>query len=399
MRIADVRTHVLVDPGYDPGSTSSAQDDIVVEVVAEDGTVGIGETDVNPWIAQACIEAPGTHTMGLGLRQMLLGQDATDVEALWERLYTGSAMNGRRGALVHALGAVDMALHDLRGKLAGKACHVLLGGAVRDRVMPYASLQPEVDDIDRYHETMVAWAVRARELGFRAAKLECSFSGPYAHMHLKAPWQRITEIIRSVRRAVGDQMRLMVDVQYAFADADTAIGVLRSWEPYDLFFVETPLAADDLDGYARVAAEQPIPVAAGEWLATRFEFRDLMERGRVAVVQPDVGRVGGLTEALRVARDAEAAGRLVVPHAWKTGISVAAAVQLAAVSRACVMVEFLPGALCASPLRRELVAEEPALRDGFLAVGEAPGLGVALDADAMARFEAAAARLLPLPSR
>src|SRR5512141_2001096 len=109
MKITRIDCHVLLDPGCDVGSTSSAQDDIVVEIHTDEGLIGVGESDVNPWIARACIEAPGTHTMGQGLAQMLLGQDPLNVEALWERLYVGSAMNGRRGALVHALGALDIA--------------------------------------------------------------------------------------------------------------------------------------------------------------------------------------------------------------------------------------------------------------------------------------------------
>ncbi|MDQ6706392.1 MAG: mandelate racemase/muconate lactonizing enzyme family protein, partial [Acidobacteriota bacterium] len=111
MKITGIDCHVLLDPGYDVGATSSAQDDIVVEVRTDEGISGIGESDVNPWIAKACIEAPGTHTMGQSLTDMLIGEDPLEIEALWEKLYTGSAMNGRRGAVIHALGAIDMALH------------------------------------------------------------------------------------------------------------------------------------------------------------------------------------------------------------------------------------------------------------------------------------------------
>jgi L-alanine-DL-glutamate epimerase-like enolase superfamily enzyme len=127
LKITGVECHVLLDPDYDVGATSSAQDDIVVEVHTDEDLSGAGETDVNPWIARACIEAPGTHTMGLGLTEMLLGQDPLDVEGLWERLYVGSAMNGRRGAVINAIGALDITLHDLRGKALGKPCYELLG--------------------------------------------------------------------------------------------------------------------------------------------------------------------------------------------------------------------------------------------------------------------------------
>ena len=125
-----------------------------------------------------------------------------------------------------------------------------------------------------------------------------------------------------------------------------------------------PFLPDDLEGYARLSAEQPIPIAAGEWLATRFEFLDLMDRGKVSVVQPDVGRVGGLTEARRVCDLALERGLKVVPHLWKTGISIAAAAHLAAVTPHLAFIEFLPKELCESNLRKELVADELRMVDG-----------------------------------
>src|SRR5579863_9207557 len=141
MRIVDVRTHVLLDPGVDPGATSSAQDTLVVEVETDEGLVGIGETDLNAWIARACIEAPGTHTMDRGLKGMLIGRDPRDPAALWEELYVGSAMTGRRGALVNAIGALDIALWDIAGQAAGMPTWQLLGPQARDGLTPYASLQ------------------------------------------------------------------------------------------------------------------------------------------------------------------------------------------------------------------------------------------------------------------
>jgi L-alanine-DL-glutamate epimerase-like enolase superfamily enzyme len=120
VRITGIDCHVLLQPDLDVGATSSAQDDIVVEVHTDEGVSGIGESDVNPWIARACIDARGTHTMGVGMREILIGADPLDVEGLWERLYVGTAMNGRRGAVINAIGAIDMALHDLRGKALGK---------------------------------------------------------------------------------------------------------------------------------------------------------------------------------------------------------------------------------------------------------------------------------------
>jgi L-alanine-DL-glutamate epimerase-like enolase superfamily enzyme len=392
MRITRIDCHVLLDPAYDIGATSSAQDDIVVEIHTDEGVTGIGETDVNPWIARACIEAPGTHTMGLGLTEMLLGQDPLEPERLWEVMYTGTAMNGRRGAVIHAMGALDMALHDLRGKALGKPCYEFLGGAAKNHIVPYASLQPEVSSFDAYAESLVAWARKAKKLGFRAAKAEVTPCGPYAHKGLNASHAQMTEVIGAVRQAVGPDFTLMVDVQYAFPDADTCLSALRNWVDFDLFFVETPLPSDDLDGYARVATEQPIPIAAGEWLATRFEFLDLMDRGKVKVAQPDVGRVGGLTEAKRVCDLAAARKLTVVPHLWKTGISIAAAAHLAAATPHCAFIEFLPPALCESALRKELVVDELRMVDGMIPLPTRPGLGIELDRAALERFRYAAER-------
>ena len=302
-------------------------------------------------------------------------------------------MNGRRGAVINAIGALDIALHDLRGKALGKPCYEFLGGATRKAVRPYASLQPDVSNIDAYRDSMVSWVLDARRRGFTAAKLEVTPSGPYAHKGLQASNDRMTEVIAAVREAVGQDFVLMVDVQYAFPDANTCLATIRDWEKFNLFFIETPLPADDLPGYARLADEQPIPIAAGEWLTTRFEFLDLMDRGKVKVVQPDVGRVGGLTEACRVCELAKERGLTVVPHLWKTGISIAAAAHLAVATPHCAFIEFLPSELSESSLRKDLLTKELHMIDGRIPLPARPGLGVELNREALGRFKEAARRV------
>lgn len=393
MKITRIDCHVLSDPDPDLSATSSAQDDIVVEIHTDEGLVGIGETDLNPWIAQACITAPGTHSMGQSLTDMLIGEDPLRVEELWERLYVGSAMNGRRGAVVHAIGALDIALHDLRGKYHGVPTYTLLGDAVKTSVVPYASLQPEAEDFDAYREQLVEWAVRAQRRGFTAAKPSLTLSGPYAHRGMQEPWSRATEVLADLRAALGDDFTLMVDVQYAFPDADTCLEVLKDWRQFDLYFVETPLQADDVEGLHRVATEQDIPIATGEWWSTRFEFAPLIERGSIQVAQPDIGRVGGLTEALRVAEMARAHGIRAIPHLWNTGISVAAATHFAAVTPNCPFVEFLPPDLSESPLRKRLLSTEPEMVDGVIPLPTRPGLGIEIDRDALEHFSEAARAL------
>jgi L-alanine-DL-glutamate epimerase-like enolase superfamily enzyme len=162
----------------------------------------------------------------------------------------------------------------------------------------------------------------------------------------------------------------------------------------DVFFLETPLWVDDLAGYAELQRRSPIRIAQGEWLSTRHEFADLIATG-VAVVQPDVGRVGGLTEARRVCALAADAGRLVVPHAWKTGISIAVAAHLAMATPHMPFFEFLPSDLCESRLRKDLTRDELVFADGKLTTPTRPGLGIDLDRDALRHFEEAAERLVP----
>jgi L-alanine-DL-glutamate epimerase-like enolase superfamily enzyme len=189
---------------------------------------------------------------------------------------------------------------------------------------------------------------------------------------------------------VGPEFTIMVDVAYAWTSVEHALSILETWAEYDVFFVETPLWTDDLAGYAELAKRSPIKVAAGEWLATRFEFLDLMDRGGVHVAQPDVGRVGGLTEARRVCELAAERDRLIVPHGWKTGITIAATAHLAAVTPHMPFFEFVPREVAESALRRELVRDELELVDGRLALPRKPGLGIDLDRDALDRFAAAA---------
>ena len=389
MRITDIDCHVLVAPNVRKDATCSAQDDIVVLVHTDEGVTGIGETDINPWIAKACIEAPGTHTMALGLKEMLVGEDPLEPERIWEKLYVGSAMNGRRGAVICAIGALDMALWDICGKAAGKPCWKLLGERAKEFITPYASLQPSGSSFQEYKDSLVAWAVRAKEAGFRAGKMEVALSGPYNHNGLNEPDDKLTEVVAACRAAVGPDFDMMVDVAYLWSCADDALRTLKDWKDLNIYFVETPLRIDDLAGYAQLHQQAPMPIAAGEWQTTRFEFAELMDTGLIDFAQPDVGRVGGLTEARRVCEMAAQRGRRIVPHCWKTGIGIAATAHLAAVTPHCPYIEFLPAALCDSVLRKELVADELEIIDGRIPLPQKPGLGIELSSDALRRMKVA----------
>ena len=386
MKITDVECHIVVDPELREDATSSAQDDLIVIVRTDEGIFGVGETDTGPWLAKAAIEAPGSHSMAQGVKELLIGRDPLDTSAIWETLYTSTAMSGRRGPVICAMGAIDMALWDIKGKALGLPVYKLLGGALKESITPYASLQPSGSTVQEYGDSLVAWANRAAKYGFEAAKLECTLGGPYNHEGLQGTDEEMTDIIRDCRRAVGPEFTLMVDVQYLWYDAKSALRTISKWEELDIFFVETPLRIDNLEGYAFLAREAPMRIAAGEWQTTRFEFIDLMDKGQIDVVQPDIGRVGGLTEAMRVCNLAQDRGRLVVPHCWKTAIGIAAAAHLAAVLPHCPFIEFLPSHLCDSQLRTELVELLLEMEEGSLRLPDKPGLGIELNFDALDKF-------------
>ncbi len=390
MKITGVDCTVLVVPDCNADACDSAQDTIVVQVHTDEGITGIGEVDSNPWVIKALIEAPGSHIMSLGLAELIVGQDPTQPQALWDRLYTFSAMTGRRGAGICAIGAIDMAVWDIFGKATGRPVWQLLGGARQDSITPYASLLPIGHTLAEYKNSLLAKARWARDYGFTAAKMEICINGPYSHNLIQEGDEAIVEIVAACRETVGPEMTMMVDVAYAWSNWKDALRTIRRLEQYDVFFVETPLRSDDLDGYARLADATSVQIAAGEWLNGRFEFIDLMDRGHVDVAQPDVGRVGGLTEAMKVVGLALDRGKTIVPHCWKTGIGVSATAHLAAASSNCRFIEFLPPSVAESALRRELVSEELQIEDGKLALPQKPGLGIELNMDAFNRFEKAA---------
>jgi L-alanine-DL-glutamate epimerase-like enolase superfamily enzyme len=379
MKITDVETIVLANPDLDPSACDSAQDAVVVRVSTDEGLVGVGEVDATPSVVAAFLEAPSAHSFALGLRDLLLGEDPLDTRRIWRRLYGGAIMSARRGMGIHAIGAVDVALWDLKGKAHGVPVWKALGGAARDRVIPYASILPVGEPGDDVLEDVTRRMTAVREQGFTAAKIE-------AVLEVTRDDGDVVEMVARSRDALGSGVTLLVDVGYRWQDAKSALRVIRELERYDVFLVETPLEVDLVDAYAELSRATPVRIAIGELNATRFEFLELMDRGLVDVVQPDVPRCGGFTEALRIADDARDRGRLVVPHAWNTGITAATAIHLSAVCDNCPFVEYLPPSMLGPGLRRDLLAVEPALVEGVIPLPESPGLGVELDPEAVERY-------------
>lgn len=387
MYIDRVDCDVLVVPDCDTDYCDTAQDNAVVRVATNTGLVGIGEVESNPWVIKALIESPSSNAYTRSLGELLLNQDPTDPEAIWDHLYRQSFLVGRRGAGICALGALDMAVWDVFGKASAQPIWRLLDSqAGKSTVVPYASLLPTGRTLGAYRGSLLAKARWAVEAGFRAVKLEILIRGPFAQYGLQQSNDAIVDLVAAGRAAVGPDIDLIVDVGYCWTDWQEAAQVMRRLEQHNLFFIETPLMPDDLDGYAKLAQATAIPIAAGELLQTRFEFADLMDRGNVHVVQPDVGRVGGITEAVRVAKMARERGKLVVPHCWKSGIGIAASTHLATVSPNCPYFEFLPAVTSESTLRKELVDNDPVPVDGQLPVPSLPGLGVKLNMTAFERF-------------
>jgi L-alanine-DL-glutamate epimerase-like enolase superfamily enzyme len=390
LKITDIKCHVLLAPDFDVTFTSSAQDSLVVVIHTDGGVSGVGECDANPWMAKACIEAPGTHTMGMSIRDMLIGANPFEIGELWRKIYIGTAMNGRRGIVIHALSAVEMALWDLCGKAVGQPVHALLGGATRNTITPYASLQPAGARFEEYRDALCLSAEHAKALGFKAMKTEVTMNGPYAHGGMRESHDRHTEVLAAVRKTIGPDITLMVDVQYLWEDAETCLSVIKDWGEFNAYFLETPLWSDNVREIAKLVERAPMPIAFGEWLATRFEFEELMDIGKVQVAQPDVGRVGGIGEAKIVCDMAKERGRIIVPHCWKTGISISGTAHLAFVTNHCAFIEYLPPQLCHERLRRELAHEELVLNaDGTIPLPMKPGLGVEVDWDVVKRYTVA----------
>ena len=389
MRITEIKTYVLVADNADVSLTSSAQDTILVEIYTDDEIIGYGETDTNPWVAKALIDSPGTHTMDQSMKDILIGKDPLNISKRWEELYIGTAMTGRRGAGVNAIGAIDMALWDIKGKYEGKPVYELMGGNVHDTITPYASLQPLGSSFEEYRDSLVEWAERAKKLGFKAVKSEVTMNGPYAHNGMSENDDKHTLVIEAVRNALGPDIKLMVDVQYKWRTAEDALRTVKDWKDFDIYFLETPVWTDNLDDYSRMHEEAPMKIAAGEWLTTSHEFKDLIEKGKVDVAQPDIGRVGGLTEAMKISSIVDENKRIIVPHCWKTSISISATAHFAFNTPSCKFIEYLPPQLCHETLRKELANEGFEFKNGLIQLPTKSGLGIELNHDVVKKYTVA----------
>jgi L-alanine-DL-glutamate epimerase-like enolase superfamily enzyme len=374
VKITDVEAIVLRQATIDEAIADGSQDDLVVLVHTDEGLTGVGEVDSSPEVVRSLLESGGSHAVATGLRDALLGEDPLDVERLWQKMYRSVIYFGRRGIAVHAISGLDIALWDLKGKALGKPVCELLGTPLRDRVRAYASLlMPETPG-------EVTERVGAlREEGFTAVKLGWGPLGQDA--------ARDVALAAAAREAGGEGVEIMIDSGLGYvADAKTAIDVAREYERLGVYWMEEPFEPDEYEAYAELADTVELRVAAGEQDATRWGFRELVERAHVDVVQPDVTRCGGITELLRIGEQARAAGVQTVPHAWKSGIIKAASLHVNAVLPDATFQEYC---IADTPINTRLTVERlPLLDDGTVAVPTAPGLGITLDEELMASLRA-----------
>jgi L-alanine-DL-glutamate epimerase-like enolase superfamily enzyme len=364
MRIVKVEAILLRPKGaIDTSIGDGSQDGVLVRVHTDEGISGLGEIDSSPSVAKAIIDAPPSHKICSGLAALLIGENPLEIGRLWQKMYRGSLYFGRRGAAIHAISGVEIALWDIAGKAAGKPVHALLGGARRKSIKAYAStLMPNTPaEAARVIETQL-------KAGFKAVKLGWGPLGQSASLDVA--------LVAAARHAGGPDFDLMLDVGKGWTSAREGIDRARRMQEHNLYWIEEPFWPDDYDKYAALAAAVPTPIAGGEEETTLADFERLAEKGHVEVLQPDVTRAGGISECLRVADYARRKGRRCVLHAWSTGIIKAATLHvLAAMEEA----EYMEYCVQTTDLNQKLVAEKFPLKDGEVAIPDKPGLGIELN--------------------
>src|SRR5579872_4329779 len=338
----------------------------LIAVHTDAGIIGHGSVFTDGRLVQAGLQV---------LEPLFRGENALEPERVAEKLHQNTFWMGRGGTLTHVISGIDIALWDILGQVTGQPVARLLGGIYRDRVRPYCSLLMEMPD--RMRE--VVGEYRAR--GFRAFKIGW---GPFG----RALDPRLDEaIVRAAREAAGAEAQLFVDA--GASDAHWPHGLkwaMRTAEMlkhYDIGWFEEALKPDALEDFCELRRASPVPIAGGEVLTRRQSFLPWLSRGAFDIVQPDVTKVGGISEQRRIAWLAEEFGVKYIGHGWNTALGLAADLQLAVALPHADLVEYIGG----SPYVDGILAEPFALdAEGCLTIPETPGLGVALDREKLRRF-------------
>jgi len=348
----------------------SGQDALIVKITTDAGITGIGEVDSSPLAVKGAIEGPFSHTTATGLAHVVIGEDPFQTEYLWHKMYRANIYGGRRGVGVHAMSGIDLAFWDIKGKALGLPVWKLLGGGFTRSLRPYAS--------SLFGSTPEETGERARRFvgqGFTAVKFGWDPMGQDAKTDVA--------LVREARRGLGADVDLMIDAGLVY-DAKTAIQRAQAFEEFNPFWFEEPLLPDDYLGYAKLAAATPLRIAAGEEESERKSFIQLMDVGQIDVVQVDLTRCGGFTEAMKIAALAADRGLPIVNHGFTTYLNVAAALHfLASVPNTLGLLEFV---VEEGTTLRHHISEPIKAVDGRVAVPDAPGLGITLNEEGIQKY-------------
>ena len=342
---------------------------LIVRVRTDAGITGIGEAfPIGPDRAIA-------ETVAY-FQSWIEGWDPFDIERVWHELYAGSRFP--TGSIItSAISGIDQALWDIKGRALGVPVYELLGGKVRDRIRVYQS--PE-------GETPAELADDARRLveryGFTALKI-----GPFAAAADTWPWSRQVDSaeqrLAAVRDAVGPDIDIGVDPHAKIFEPVRALEMAERLKPYRPMFFEEPVRPENFEALAKLTAKSPIPIATGEAVFTKFQFRDLLATGAADIIQPDVAATGGLTEMKKIAAMAEAHYVSVAPHNPLGPLASTTNVHFAATAPNFLVLEYHADDV---GLRAEILHEPLKLEDGYVVLPDAPGLGVELNEEVFEKY-------------
>jgi D-galactarolactone cycloisomerase len=340
------------------GGQVTARVTSLIRVTTDTGLEGIGAAYSHPDLVRVIVEG--------NLRAHLIGEDPDDIDGLWERLYGLTRWYGRKGAAMTAIGGIDIALWDLRGKAARTPVWRLLG-AERGVAEAYASALFWHDDVAALERE----AARHRQRGFRRVKMRVGRS-----------WDYDTEAVQAARRGVGSDGLVHVDGSHRY-DLETAVRYGAVLADIGAAWFEEPFPPEDIDRLVALRPQLRVPLAAGENEFGVQGFRELIRAGAIDIVQSDACRTGGITEVLRIAELARAASLVVAPHTWSDAVGLTANAHVVAALEHGLAVEVDQ---TGNPFIEELLTEPLAIEDGSLRLSDEPGLGIELDPAVLARL-------------
>jgi len=343
--------------------TASSQDVALVRVRTDDGLEGIGEADASPEVVKAIVDAPYSHNIACGLREILIGENPLENERVWQKMHRRTQYFGRTSVTIAAMSAVDMALWDLKGKLFKQPIHVLLGGKHHDRILAYASILFGRDG-NATRDLARKWT----KAGYKAVKFGWEPMGQSETLDL--------ELVQGAREGLGPENTLLVDAGCVW-DARTALKRAHSFAQFNIGWLEEPLRANDVDGYVWLRDRSPVPIAAGEAECGRESFRPLIDRHALDVYQVDLSRCG-FTDAAYIRARVEEIGARLCNHCYTSPITVAACLHWLSTCRDAFIFE---DCVDDSPMRHQLTKEKVQAVNGWIDVPKGPGLGVTLDED------------------